>query len=134
MSRDPKNVFHLAIPCKDVAEAEQFYVDQLGCDVGRKYNDRVTLNYFGDQVVCHLAPDEVDQEPKMYPRHFGVTFRERGEYDQLLDRARHRSIPFFRDPFVRFPGKKEEHHTFFLVDPSNNLLEFKWYQDPSMMY
>jgi extradiol dioxygenase family protein len=28
----------------------------------------------------------------------------------------------------------EEHQTFFLVDPSNNLLEFKWYRDAHMMY
>ena len=31
-------------------------------------------------------------------------------------------------------GEVEEHWTFFLVDPSNNLLEFKCYRDPRMMY
>jgi extradiol dioxygenase family protein len=28
----------------------------------------------------------------------------------------------------------EEHRTFVLIDPSDNLLEFKHYRDPRMMY
>jgi extradiol dioxygenase family protein len=70
----------------------------------------------------------------MYPRHFGVTFRDRAEYEELLQRARQHNLPFFKTPFVRFRGERAEHDTFFLIDPSNNLLEFKHYRDPAMMY
>jgi extradiol dioxygenase family protein len=35
---------------------------------------------------------------------------------------------------TRFDGLVEEHLTFVLRDPSNNLLEFKHYRDPRMMY
>ena len=31
-------------------------------------------------------------------------------------------------------GTAEEHRQIFLVDPSNNVLEFKWYLDPRLMY
>jgi uncharacterized protein len=35
---------------------------------------------------------------------------------------------------VRFEGLPEEHRTFALCDPSDNLLEFKHYVDVRMMY
>ncbi|MCY0900650.1 MAG: glyoxalase [Firmicutes bacterium] len=132
--RDSRNVFHLAIPCKDLDETQAFYVAQLGCKLARRYPDRITLDFFGDQLVCHLDPDGIDLHPKMYPRHFGVTFRERSEYDNLLKLATQRKLPFFQEPTVRFEGRIEEHLTFFLIDPSNNLLEFKYYHDDRMMY
>jgi len=34
----------------------------------------------------------------------------------------------------RFKDAVEEHLTFVLRDPSNNLIEFKHYRDPRMMY
>lgn len=132
--RDPQNVFHLAIPCRDLEETRAFYVERLGCRLARQYDDRITLDFFGDQVVCHLSPDKVDKVPEMYPRHFGVTFRERAAFDALLERARSQELQLLREPFERFGGKREVHQTFFLVDPANNVLEFKCYDDPEMMY
>jgi len=132
--RDSGDVFHLAIPCADLEQTRRYYGEMLGCRVAREYDDRVTVDFFGDQVVCHLAPDAIDPDPKMYPRHFGVTFRRREDYERLLERARARGLRFFREPAVRFEGRREEHLTFFLVDPANNLLEFKHYHDPEMMY
>lgn len=131
--RDTHNVFHMAIPCDNLDAAFDFYVTKLGCKLARRYPDRITLDFFGDQVVCHLS-EKIDKEPQMYPRHFGVTFKERREFDNLLHLARQRGIPFFQDVMARFEGMAEEHLTFFLMDPSNNLLEFKYYRDDRMMY
>lgn len=134
--RDMHNVFHLAIPARDLDGAFDFYVRKLGCKLARRYDDRITLDFFGDQLVCHRTtnPNDIPAEPREYPRHFGVTFRERRDFENLLQLARARELPFFREPFARFEGLVEEHLTFFLVDPSNNLLEFKWYRDERMMY
>lgn len=131
--RDVNNVFHLAIPARDLDEAFDFYVTKLGCKLARRYHDRITLDFFGDQIVCHLSED-YDETPKMYPRHFGVTFRDRAQFDNLHKLAVAREVPFFKELMVRFEGKIEEHITFFLIDPSNNLLEFKYYHDERMMY
>jgi uncharacterized protein len=131
--RDSNNAFHLAIPCADLDAALAFYVTQLGCKLARRYDDRITLDFFGDQVVCHLT-DKIDHEPQMYPRHFGITFKDKAEYDAVLNLARRRELPFFAEPARRFEGLVEEHFTFMLIDPSNNLLEFKHYLDPRMMY
>jgi hypothetical protein len=131
--RESRDVFHLAIPVRDLDEASAFYVDGLGCHLARRYPDRITLDFFGDQVVCHLS-DHVDRDPELYPRHFGVTFRARADFDALVALAETRKLPVFRATQLRFEGMAEEHATFVLRDPSNNLLEFKWYRDHRMMY
>ena len=131
--RETHDVFHVAIPARDLDETQEFYVRGLGCKLARRYGDRITLDFFGDQVVCHLS-DAWDREPDLYPRHFGVTFRHREDFDRLLHLVRERDIAVFRDVRSRFEGLIEEHLTFVLRDPSNNLLEFKYYHDPRMMY
>jgi uncharacterized protein len=131
--RTPLDVFHLAIPARDLDDARRFYAEGIGCTLARRYADRITLNFFGDQVVCHLS-DHVDAAPQLYPRHFGITFRDRPDWARLLNRARQHGLPFFADPFRRFNGRPEGHDAFVLWDPSNNLLEFKHYDNPDMMY
>lgn len=128
------HIFHLAIPCKDLNETVDFYEQAIGARVARRYADRVTLDFFGDQVVLHLSPESIDSNPKMYPRHFGMTFKTRESFDTLLEKVKSTGATFFQDPFVRFKDKPEEHHTFFLKDPSNNLIEVKYYADPDFIY
>ncbi len=132
--RDSSNVFHLAIPCKDLDETVDFYVFRLGCKLARRYEDRVTIDFFGDQVVCHLDPHSIDPDPKLYPRHFGITFKDRVEFDNLLKLVEVRHLSVFTPLFTRFAKTVEEHSSIVLIDPANNLLEFKHYIDPRMMY
>jgi len=133
--RDQRDLFHLAIPVYDLDETVAFYVSGLGCKLARRYDDRVTLDFFGDQLVCHLTERPSEQfELTLYPRHFGVTFRERRDFDQLLDLCRQRRLPTFSEVVSRFVGLVEVHDTFVLRDPSDNLLEFKYYDNPRMMY
>jgi extradiol dioxygenase family protein len=137
--REPRDVFHLAIPTYDLDEAVGFYVGLLGCKLARRYDDRITLDFFGDQLVCHLstAPDPrptLADVATMYPRHFGVTFREAADFDRLYQLCRERGVPFYADLARRFEGRIEVHRTFVVADPAINLLEFKHYDDPRMMY
>ncbi len=130
-----ENVFHVAIPCLDLAAAAAFYGDALGCRVARRYEDRITLDFFGAQVVCHLCgPESIDAAPKMYPRHFGLTIGKEADFTALLEKIKRKPLLFFAPPFSRFKGRPEEHRAFFLKDPSNNLIEFKWYRDPAMRF
>jgi uncharacterized protein len=133
--RTTHDVFHLAIPVHDLDAAERFYVGLLGCKLARRYPDRVTLDFFGDQLVCHLTEGQPPRRPEsLYPRHFGVTFRDAADFGALHELAVIRKIPFFADVSTRFEATAEEHQTFVLLDPSGNLLEFKHYRDPRMMY
>jgi uncharacterized protein len=132
--RTTRDVFHLAIPVHDLDEAQRFYVNLLGCKLARRYADRITLDFFGDQVVCHLTEGEPHDPVSLYPRHFGVTFHDAVDFEAVHRCAILRKIPFFADISSRFEGMAEEHQTFVLLDPSGNLLEFKHYDDPRMMY
>jgi extradiol dioxygenase family protein len=132
--RTTHDVFHLAIPVHDLDEAQHFYVTKLGCKLARRYHDRITLDFFGDQVVCHLTEGEPETPESLYPRHFGVTFKDAVDFEALHACAITRKIPFYHEVATRFEGMVEEHQTFVLRDPYGNLLEFKHYRDPRMMY
>lgn len=132
--RNQGDAFHLAIPAHDLDEAQHFYVNKLGCHLARRYDDRITIDFFGDQVVCHLS-ERTDAGPlHLYPRHFGITFRSRSDFDALLFLVETRSLEVFAPCEPRFKDLVEEHLTIVLVDPSGNLIEFKHYRDPRMMY
>lgn len=118
--------FHLAIPSKDLKESMEFY-SQLGCKIGRMTKAYIIVDFFGMQLVCH-GSDECDEEPTMYPRHFGIILKQ-PEWFYLLQYSEALDIPFFQKELTRFPGLPQEHKTFFLKDPSNNLIEFKAYKD-----
>jgi hypothetical protein len=134
--RESRDVFHLAIPVYDLEDAEDFYVHLLGCKLARRYDDRITLDFFGDQLVCHLS--EPPAEPRgalnLYPRHFGVTFRDASDFDAVHHLCIQRKVPMFSELTNRFEGLVEVHRTFVLRDPSDNLIEFKHYTDARMMY
>jgi len=133
--RECRDVFHLAIPVADLDEARAFYVTRLGCKLSRSYPDRITVDFFGDQLVCHLSEAAGGEKPlSLYPRHFGVTFHRAEDFDALYELAHLRKLPFFKEKSVRFEGLAEVHRTFVLRDPSDNLIEFKHYRDPRMMY
>ncbi len=135
--RESRDVFHLAIPVYDLDAAQEFYVGASGCKLARRYADRITLDFFGDQLVCHLVdpPVEAPAELSLYPRHFGVTFREARDFDALHELCVQRKIELsLPTSVIRFEGLVEAHRTFVLRDPSDNLIEFKHYADPRMMY
>ena len=132
--RNSQDVFHLAIPCKDVEECIEFYETIMGCKLCRQYDDRATFNFFGDQLVCHLAPNKIDKDPKPYPRHFGVTFYEESHFKKMVERLEKYKVPLLQPVTMRFEGRPEAHRTLFFKDPSNNILEFKYYPNSEMMY
>jgi uncharacterized protein len=136
--RESRDVFHLAIPAYDLDQTVDFYVTKLGCKLARRYDDRVTFDFFGDQLVCHLSDAPAVRAPMselpMYPRHFGVTFREQRDFDELYQLCQQRDVPLFAEVSLRFEGRVEVHQTFVACDPSDNLLEFKHYSDHRMMY
>jgi extradiol dioxygenase family protein len=122
--RSTHDACHIAIPTRDLDEAVEFYVFGLGVKLARRYDDRVTFDFFGDQLVCHLC-EEVPEQAVAYPRHFGVSFAQPEDFDRLLRLVEHRKLPVL---------SAEQHRTLFLADPSNNVIEFKNYDDPRLQY
>ena len=123
--------FHLAFPVLDLEEARDFYVNTLGCSIGRESDQWIDFNLYGHQIVAHLSPNEiqdvsrsqVDGDAVPVP-HFGVIL-EKNEWQKLVDRLKTKGEDFLIEPRVRFEGKSGEQRTLFILDPSGNALEFK---------
>lgn len=127
-------LFHLAFPVTDLEATKKFYVDGLGCELGRESNRAVTLGLAGHQLIAHLVTDQPAGQKGIYPRHFGLVFTDEQDWQALADRAKVKGLKFFQQPRVRFAGTRIEHRTFFLEDPSGNLLEFKHYTHESGIF
>lgn len=127
-------LFHLAFPVHDLVAAKQFYVDGLGCVLGRESSTAVTFGLAGNQLIAHLSTESILPQKGVYPRHFGLVLTLEEEWQALADRATAKGLTFYQQPRRRFPGTRIEHLTFFLEDPSRNLLEFKHYRHDSAIF
>lgn len=130
-------IFHLAIPAYDLEESKEFYksLGSLAAEIGREYKNCFIMKLFGAQVVCHENKDIAIKlnKPKMYPRHFGVIIDDQDFFYGFM--LTWKDSPHVFEPFFkRYEGKPEEHWTFFLKDPSNNVIEFKWYRNPGTIF
>jgi extradiol dioxygenase family protein len=127
-------LFHLAFPSLDLEATTRFYVDGIGCELGRASTAAVTLGLCGHQLVAHLVERAPEPQHGIYPRHFGLVFTSREDWQMLCDRAKAKGLKFYQEPRRRFPNTRLEHATFFLEDPSGNLLEFKYYTYESAIF
>jgi extradiol dioxygenase family protein len=125
--------FHLAIRVRDLTEARRFYGQLLGCPEGRSATTWVDFDFYGHQLVCHVAPNypalsaessnAVDGHDVPVP-HFGAVL-EIPEFDALSERLRDAGVKFVIEPYTRFKGEPGEQSTMFFLDPSGNAIEFK---------
>lgn len=127
-------LFHLAFPIHDFALAKAFYLDKLGCHLGRESEHALILQLGSHQIVAHKV-EKLPGAPKtIYPRHFGLIFLKKQEFETFIHGLKTKQIDFEIPLKTRFPNTKIEHQSFFLKDPSNNLLEFKYYTYPSAIF
>ncbi len=127
-------IFHLAFPVTDINKTKAFYVDGLGCKVGRENNHSVILNLMGNQIVAHVTKELLKPQGGIYPRHFGLIFTAEADWEALLKQAQEKNLSFYQEPKRRFVGLPTEHRTFFLEDPFYNILEFKYYCHPDAIF
>ena len=127
-------LFHLAFPVHDLKAAKRFYVDGLGCSLGRESETAMTLELGGHQIVAQLSSLALERQKGIYPRHFGLILTSQEDWQAFASRAQANGLTFFQHPRVRYAGTRIEHRTFFLEDPSHNLLEFKHYTYESAIF
>lgn len=128
-------IAHVAVPCRDLAEAARWYSEVLGAQPVRTLRDRVTFSFGGVlQLVCHLERRAVEPNPRAYPRHHGLTFLRMEDFSRMKDHLEKLGIRFLVRPALRFAGSAHEHQTMMVVDPSGNVVEFKCYARPELSY
>ena len=127
-------LFHLAFPVSNIAQTKSFYVEGLGCGIGRETSNSLILNLYGHQIVAHITQELLNPQKSVYPRHFGVIFTSEIDWKLLLKRAQQKHLCFYQQSKRRFVDSPLEHRTFFLEDPFHNLLEFKFYCYPEAVF
>jgi len=132
--------FHLAFPVRDLAEARAFYGGLLGCPEGRSSDSWVDFDFYGHQIVAHLAPSEVGHKStsavdgeQVPVRHFGAILT-LPEWEVLAERLKSAETKYVIEPQIRFRGLPGEQATLFFLDPSGNALEFKAFADDAMVF
>jgi extradiol dioxygenase family protein len=131
--------FHLAFPVHDLAAARAFYGRLLGCPEGRSAAEWVDFDFFGHQIVAHLAPGQarrdhnpVDGHDVPVP-HFGAVLP-MADWEALARRLEAAGTDFVIPPTIRFRGRPGEQATMFFLDPSGNALEIKAMADPDALF
>jgi uncharacterized protein len=127
--------FHVAFPVHDLELARAFYGGTLGCPEGRSSQEWIDFNFYGHQIVAHLAPEETGQARRntvdshgVPVRHFGIVLP-LAEWEALAARLRAKGVQFLIEPYIRFKGQPGEQATMFFLDPSGNALEVKAFAD-----
>jgi hypothetical protein len=125
-------MFHLSIPIDDLDRAKAFYINALGCTIGRETRGRFDINFFGHHVVAHLSSREAAKENGVIPsdgdsaplRHFGVILPF-DKWKEMEMRLVARKTKFTLSPRLSFEGKPAEQHIMMLPDGCGNVVEFK---------
>lgn len=125
-------VLHLSLPVCDLAASREFYVDVLGCRLGRAQVEFVDVWFYGLQLTLQRRPDEVRPVTDQGARHFGVALPDKRQFDDLVQRLRttigvHWVTQPIGHPAETLSGKS----AFKIADPSGNVIEIKHYADPT---
>jgi len=132
--------FHLAFPVHDLAAARTFYGQVLGCGEGRSSDAWIDFDFYGHQIVAHLAPEECGYKSTSAVDGHGVPVKHFGavlpmqDWEALAERLKAAGTSFVIEPQIRFKGQVGEQATMFFLDPSGNAIEFKAFDDPSQLF
>jgi len=132
--------FHLAFPVNDLDQTRRFYVDGLGCNVGREAERWIDFDLFGHQLSAHLrheasldsTSNPVDGDRVPIP-HFGCVLSMK-QWEVLRDKLIVYGAVFEIEPRIRFKDLPGEQATLFIRDPSGNALEFKAFADGERLF
>lgn len=132
--------FHYAFKVKDIASTRTFYIDLLGCKEGRSTTSWIDFNFFGNQLSAHVSDNipqldfcgKVDNVAVPIP-HFGCILA-KSEFKEIQQRLEDANVHFLIKPQTRYQGSTGEQLTMFVLDPSNNAIEFKSYANDAEIF
>lgn len=122
--------FHLALPCEDINNTKEFYVETLGMTLGRHSDKWIDVNLFDNQLTF-TESGAFDFKFKNYKFdenilpsfHFGIIVEidTWGTlYNKLLQNNQNVTT---KNTFME--NKIGEHLSFFIKDPNGYMIEFK---------
>src|SRR6185369_14573036 len=107
---------------------------------GRSSDEWIDFNFFGHQIVAHLAPDQCGQAQRnavdghgVPVRHFGIVLP-MADWEALSRTLKAAGTEFIIEPYTRFKGEVGEQATMFFLDPSGNAMEIKAFGDIRQLF
>jgi uncharacterized protein len=132
--------FHLAFPIKNLQKTKEFYVDLLGCSIGRESSNWVGFNFFGHQSTAQVNPESVcsfpfyRSEKSPFPfYHFGAVLTWK-DWHEMENKLKESSIRFLIEPKIVFGGEVGEQKTMFIEDPNGYAIEFKAFEQEDHLF
>ncbi|NRD21764.1 bleomycin resistance protein [Winogradskyella litoriviva] len=131
--------FHISLPCLNVEDTKNFYINSIGASLGRTNENWLDINLFGHQITFIQAekfnfnsPNYVFEGKLLSSFHFGVIVNEtswKDLYEKLiqLNLKVVTHATFLED-------KIGEHSSFFIKDPNDYMLEFKSFKNYNEMF
>lgn len=125
------NLAHYAFKVRDLESTRSFYIEGLGCREGRSTETWLDFEFFGHQLSAHRSDHRpeldycghVDGVDVPIP-HFGCLLTIE-QFESLHERLVRFGARFLVQPQIRYAGQPGEQRTMFVLDPSDNPLEFK---------
>ena len=98
------------------------------------------INFWGNELTLHEAdhalPNErhhVDMGQVCVP-HFGIHLT-RDVFDSIKEKIEtHDEFKYLDEPYLRFKDDEQEQETFFIKDPSGNVIEIKTMRTPELLW
>ena len=123
-------ILHLSFPVRDLAHSIAFYVDGLGCELGRVRDEFADVWFFGMQISLHAQPEQVLAPELRGVRHFGVTLGAE-ELHATLKRLDAHRVVWLSTVATEYAGTPNEQTKAKVLDPDGNAIELKSYADPA---
>ena len=135
-----KTAFHIAFPIRDLRSTKEFYVDLLGCSIGRKSSNWMDFDFFGHQLTVQVNPEAVSifpfyrSEKNALPfYHFGVVLSW-NDWHKMEVKLKESKMTFLIEPKVVFKGEVGEQKTMFIEDPNGYAIEFKAFEQDNCLF
>ncbi|NQY08263.1 MAG: glyoxalase [Flavobacteriales bacterium] len=123
--------FYLAFPVRDFEVSREFYVDTLGCTLGRGGSDCQDVDFFGHLLVLHLVKDNYAENISLNKDGHGIPIPHFGAliqwhaWEELRDKIKGTDCDLVVEPYVRNDGTDSAQVIMFITDPNGNTIEFK---------
>jgi len=134
-----KTLFHVSLPCEDIAQTIDFYINTLGCEMGRSVQHWADINLFGHQLTFTEAGKFSFENPnylfegKVLPSfHLGVIVNLETWSDLYKKMSVAECEIVHQKTFLN--AKKGEHLSFFVKDPDGYMLEFKSFKNNNEIF
>lgn len=127
--------FHISLPCADIEKTKEFYMQKVGCKIGRSSINWCDFDLYGNQITFtesgafNFSAQQYSFEQFILPSfHFGIILSNE-EWKTIYNKLSEANIVEM-GPRVFLEKKVGEHTSFFIKDPDAYIIEFKTFTNP----